>query len=258
MSDGQPEVEVVKHGLVHRNGIDPEIGDAADTFRLAEVFGTSFAIFGRRFVPLVILTVIASAPEFATRFAIGTEPIATAGLRVLGMATQSLIDGAVMYAVVQELRGRAFSVGDSLRIALERFLPLLGVAVGTGIVIVLGMLLLVVPGLLFLCMFFVAVPVCVTERTGVFESVSRSSFLTEGYRWQVFGTVAFLLVVGLIANLPLWVAAAPIGDASLKIGSDAVGVLLSAFGGVVTGVLYYRLRVAKEGVDIDRIASVFD
>ena len=31
-----------------------------------------------------------------------------------------------------------------------------------------------------------------------------------------------------------------------------------AFNAVTAGVLYYQLRVAKEGVDIERIASVFD
>jgi hypothetical protein len=42
------------------------------------------------------------------------------------------------------------------------------------------------------------------------------------------------------------------------IAQQVMGAVLGAFNGVIVGVFYYQLRVAKEGVDIDQIAKVFD
>jgi len=146
-----------------------DIAMEAGTFRLADVFSKSIAIYSRRFVPFIILTVIASIPNYVAIFAIGIpdgrlDPAASfstarVALGLLDFATKSLVSGAVIYGVVQELRGRAFSVGDSIQIALRRLLPMLGVAICTAIAIGVGMVLLIVPGLILACMYFVSMPV---------------------------------------------------------------------------------------------------
>lgn len=251
MSAGQP-VEIVGRWSVH--GSDPGIGGG---FRLADVFGKSFAIFGRHFVAFVVLALVALIPRFVTGFVVGAQPAWFVDWG-LAMATQSFTDGVVTYGVVQELRGRTFSVADSIRVVVRRFLPLLSVTFGTTLVIGFGLMLLAVPGLVFWCIFFVALPVCVTERTGCLESMSRSGFLTRGYRWQVFGTLVLLIVVDVVCREPARLVLERVGPRGEDIGLEALRAVVGAFGGVVTGVFYYQLRVAKEGVDIERIASVFD
>ena len=42
------------------------------------------------------------------------------------------------------------------------------------------------------------------------------------------------------------------------IGNTIWGAIGSAFSSIVLAVTYYDLRVAKEGIDIEQIASVFD
>jgi cbb3-type cytochrome oxidase subunit 3 len=42
------------------------------------------------------------------------------------------------------------------------------------------------------------------------------------------------------------------------LGKFAVQALTAALSGVLAAVIYYSLRAAKEGIDIDRIVSVFD
>jgi hypothetical protein len=236
------------------------------TFRLADVFSKTFAIYGRRFVPFIVLTIIASIPSYIAIFVIGNPSGGRPGdfnggqlaLSLLDFVTKSFVSGAVIYGVVQDLRGRTFSIGDSLRIALDRFLPLIGVAVCVVIAIGLGTVLLIVPGLILACMFFVATPACVAERLGVFESLSRSRALTKGYRWQVFGLFLLLIVAGLIIAAVVGAIAFTAGWLGVVIFSQVLGVLLSSFNGVIVSVFYYELRVAKEGVDIEKIASVFE
>jgi hypothetical protein len=239
----------------------------AGTFRLADVFGKAVAIYGRRFVPFIILTVIASIPDYIALWAIGVpneRPDAVSfipgriGLNLVDFATRSLASGAVIYGVVQDLRGRAFSVADSIQIALGRFFPMLGVAMCTTLAVGFGFVLLIVPGIILACMYYVAMPACVAERVGVFASMSRSSFLTRGYRWQVFGMFLLILVGGIVLGAILGMVFALSGRIGLLISTQALGAIISSFNGVLVSVFYYELRVAREGIDIDKIASVFD
>jgi len=239
----------------------------AGTFRLADVFSKAVSIYGRRFVPFIILTMIASIPDYLALFAMGSPTgrpdlasfgAARVGLGLVDFATKSLASGAVIYGVVQELRGRAFSVADSIQIALRRLLPMLGVAICTTLAIAFGVALLIVPGIIWGCMYYVSMPVCVAERAGVFASMSRSSFLTKGYRWQVFGTLLLILVGGLVVGSIIGMVFAMTGQIGMLIYSQALGAIIGSFNGVLISVFYYELRVAKEGIDIDKIARVFE
>jgi hypothetical protein len=239
------------------------------TLRLADVFGKSFAIYTRRFVPFIILTVISSIPNYIAIFALGVPtfngpadassfPASRVILGLMDFITKSLVSGAVMYGVIQELRGRAFSVGDSLRIALNRFLPMLGVVISTALLIGLGTVLLIVPGLILACMYYVSMPACVAENSGVFKSMSRSRFLTTGNRWKVFGTFLLMLLGGIIIGGIVGAIFALAGRPALLVATQVAGAIVGAFNGVLVSVFYYQLRVAKEGVDIEKIAGVFD
>jgi hypothetical protein len=240
---------------------------AQGTFRLADVFSKAVAVFGRRFGPFVVLTVIAQIPLYVAAFTIGTpeagrastaSAVSIAVSALLTVVCSSIASGAIIYGVVQDLRGRIFSIADSVQIAIRRFLPMVGVAICTGILTFLGAILLVVPGIIVACMYYVSMPACIAERAGVFESMSRSAFLTKGYRWQVFGMFLLILVGGFILGAIAGLVFAFTGRVGLQVASQAVNVVVGAFNGVIVGVFYYQLRVAKEGVDIDKIASVFD
>jgi hypothetical protein len=240
---------------------------ADETFSLAVVFRKAFAVYIRRFVPFVILTVIASIPDYVTIFAIPAPGLTRTSnptwgwfivANVVAMVTSSLVGAAVTYGVVQDLRGRAFSVGGSLLVALRRLLPILGVSFCTMIAFVLGLMLLVVPGVIFICMFSVSPHACVVERTGVFASLSRSRFLTKGRRWQGFGLFLLMMIVAAAGELIAETVFAPTGRSGSLIAGQVFAAILGAFNGVLLSVFYFQLRIAKEGVDIDKIASVFD
>jgi hypothetical protein len=238
----------------------------AGTFRLADVFSKTVAIYRRRFAPFIILTVIASIPNYLVLLAIGglagkgeaASYGAYAGFALADGVTQLLSCGAVMYGVVQDLRGRAFSAADSIRIALRRLLPVLGVAICMMLAVLLGFALLVIPGLMLNCMFYVSMPACVAEQAGVFASLSRSRRLTKGYRWQAFGTILVMMVGGWVLGLTAETVSSPAGQTGILISDAAARVIINSFNGVLASVFYYKLRAAKEGVDIDKIASVFD
>jgi hypothetical protein len=135
----------------------------------------------------------------------------------------------------------------------------LGVSICVPLLAGLAALALVFPGLMVGTMLFVSVPVCVVERLGVFKSMGRSARLTKGHRWKIFGIWIAVLVVGGIAQSFLTAMARTIGGVMLGLVISLVcGALVVAFNAILAVVVYHDLRVAKEGVDTDQIASVFD
>jgi hypothetical protein len=251
------------------------------TFRLGDVFSKSFGMFGRHFVAFFTLTVIANIPNYVFQWAYMSPPAAPGALPAfnpwaflalpVGIVCSTIATGAITYGVVQDLRDGPVSIGEAIAVAARRFLPMFGVALAVGTLVFLGMILLVVPGFIVACMYFVAAPVCIAERAGVGASLRRSRFLTKGHRWQIFGASLLIVVLGLIVAGVI--AAAVVGTA-LMIGpgeatilqnagaptilQNAVQAIFGAFIAVLAAVLYYQLRVAKEGVDLAKIASVFD
>jgi hypothetical protein len=238
-------------------------------------------MFGRHFVVFFLLTVIANIPNYVFQWALVSPPPAPGALPTfnpwaflampVGIVCSTIAAGAITYGVVQDLRDGQVSIGEAIAIAARRFLPMFGVALAFGILVFLGAILLIVPAFIISCMYFVAAPVCIAERAGVGASLRRSRFLTKGHRWQIFGAYLLILVLGLIAA---GVIAAGVAGAILMIGpgewavlrnagvptilQNAVGALFGAFIAVLAAVFYYQLRVAKEGIDLAKIASVFD
>ena len=134
-------------------------------------------------------------------------------------------------------------------------------AIGVGI----GFILLIVPGIILLMMWSVAVPALVVEREGVFAAFSRSAELTKGARWKIFGLSLVLLViywllslvVGLV-GLGTFNAATPGGlTVANLIGSMVTGTIFNMIWGTIQPSLYVELRQWKEGTSAESLAQVF-
>jgi hypothetical protein len=108
-------------------------------------------------------------------------------------------------------------------------------------------------------MWYVGTPVCVVEQKGPLASLGRSSELTKGHRWKIFGMVLLLIVVAAIGGGIIVALLGLTGSFVLiKLGSLVWNGVWGAFYAIFGVVTYHDLRVAKEGVDTDQIASVFD
>lgn len=245
-----------------------DIAIAPDNVRLGNVLGQTFAIFSRRLVPVLAVTAAANIPSYLAQFLLwpprsGFDAVAVSETLFeifLGIVTSTLASGMVIYGVIQELRGRRFTAGGSFGVVLARLPVVLGVAVVTALLIGLSAIALVVPAVILTCMWYVAVPACIAERTGVLQSMPRSRALTRGYRWRIFGIVVLLPIAALIVTMLVALAllAVKAGPGVLLIFQLAGSTIVGAFGAVISAVFYYELRVAHDGVDIDKIASVFD
>jgi uncharacterized membrane protein len=172
---------------------------------------------------------------------------------VLGIVAQAM----TLYAAFQQMAGRPFSIAQSLGVGFGRPVPVFCVALLSGLFGGLASLLLIVPGIIVFCMLYVAVPVCVIEKPGIFASLDRSAKLTKGCRWQIFGLLALLTIVSIIAQIVLKVL---IGVLTIwgQLLNFGWLVIATSFGAVLVAVVYHDLRMSKEGMDADHLANVFD
>jgi hypothetical protein len=120
------------------------------------------------------------------------------------------------------------------------------------------------PALILFTMWVTALPASVVEDLGPIRSLGRSQRLTKGNRWRIF-IILFLAILFVAAILIAYTTVLfnidPNSDTERYIGLfifSALFITLTAFMFVVPGVIYHDLRLAKENVDIQKLATIFD
>ena len=246
------------------------ISAPAGEFRVGRVLSSAFSLLFRNLPQFGMLSAIASLPYLAILLGDRADVMDVAAAESFGSRgyflqlflnpiLTALCQSMVIFGVFQAMRGRPFLISESLSKGLARFFPVLGTAVLSSLAIGLATLALVVPGLIVTCMLYVALPVCVVEQRGVNDSLGRSSDLTKGFRWQIFGLTFLLGICILVMSVVIGALLALFGNSTvITIGGYLWETLSRAILALVAVVAYHELRVAKEGVDIDHIASVFD
>lgn len=237
---------------------------APGEFRIGEVFSKTATLLSRNFLTFFVVAIVAGLPRLlwagvetqnAANFPLGRF---FGGLSLF-LLLNTLAQAVILYGAFQAMRGRPVNLGECLKVGLGRFFPIVGLIICAYFAIWIGLILLIVPGIILGIMWYVATPVCVVEQKGPLASLGRSSELTKGHRWKIFGMAVLLyiaaFVVGLVIGALLGLTHSPIiVTLGTLIWTGAWGAFYAIFG-VVT---YHDLRVAKEGVDTDQIASVFD
>ena len=182
------------------------------------------------------------------------------------MVIAALVQGSLTRAVVTANEGRRASFGESLGTGLEVILPLIGLSILFSIGIMFGFVLLIVPGVILMLMWSVAVPSLVVERQGVFKALGRSADLTKGARWKILGLFLVLaviywllsIVLGLV-GVKMYGAANAAGGLTVGnlLGSAVLGLVFNVLWGTIQPSLYLELRQAKEGSSAEALAEVF-
>jgi hypothetical protein len=233
-----------------------------EDFQAGKVFSKSVSIFSRNIVSFTVISSVAALPyiahPLARSYAILPDDtrLYFAILLPVTLFLLALTTAIILHVTFQQMRGKPVRLTEAISRVCSRFAPLLGVILLYSIGVLLGLALLVVPGIILMVMWYVAVPVCVVENAGPEQSLRRSAALTKGLRWKVFG-IFLVFYVGATAGDQVldWTGPSSVSMmAALVVWQGLTG----AFGSVLTTVTYYYLRVAKEGVDIDQIAAVFD
>ncbi|MFQ6133271.1 MAG: hypothetical protein ACE5R4_14610 [Armatimonadota bacterium] len=172
---------------------------------------------------------------------------------------------ALTWAAAQRYFGRPVSFGQAYRAAWGRIGHL---AVGYllwGLVIGVGLVFFVVPGIVLLVWFSFFFPVVMLERLGPVDCLGRSKRLVDGHWWQVAWPLLGLAIIAfvspaLVIGVPVsylcegWLAQVMPLAAAGGLGQFVYQVVLTALAPVLLCglvVLYYDRRVRMEGLDLE-------
>jgi TRAP-type C4-dicarboxylate transport system permease large subunit len=123
----------------------------------------------------------------------------------MALALAATVIASVLYQgmVVQAVRDiqddvRDMSIRELFRAVSKALGPLLWTVIIVVIGVFLGVLAFIIPGLVVLTRWAVAVPVVVVEDRTPFQAVGRSSQLVHGHGWQVFSVLIVTLLIQLV------------------------------------------------------------
>jgi len=213
---------------------------------LGELIGETFAVYRKCFWPFVLIALVPNV------VALLTPGLIDALLALASGFLYMLASGAAVHAVAQHYLGRPVSVSQCYRRAWHRVLSMAVVTV----VIVLALLgsvvlMIVVVGIplffFLLVIWFFAVEGIMIEDRRLLAALGRSRELVKGSWWRVFSIgIAFVLII-----------------LGLSIGASIPSVILSIAAGILIfpvaligrTVVYFDLRVRKEGYNLDVLSS---
>ncbi|MDA8393175.1 MAG: glycerophosphoryl diester phosphodiesterase membrane domain-containing protein [Actinomycetota bacterium] len=154
----------------------------------------------------------------------------------------------------------------SLRFALSRIAPLLWIGIEALVLVSIGLVLFVLPGIWLAVALSVAIPVLMLEGTKGRRALRRSRKLVKGRWWPTLATLAAALllqaVIGaMVGGIIGGVAGGLAGGSGTVVvlahllAVILVGVAVTPFRAAVVTVIYFDLRVRKEGFDLQLLAE---
>jgi hypothetical protein len=156
---------------------------------------------------------------------------------------------AALVKAVEDVRdGRAdLSLGETFETARPHLAAVLVAGILAALGIVIGLILLIIPGLILMTLWAVIIPAIVLESRSAGESFGRSRELVRGNGWGVFGVIVLTILLLIGVSIVLSLILSPLADWLQGFVSQIVsGTLTAPFIAVVLTVLYFRLRAAKE------------
>lgn len=107
--------------------------------------------------------------------------------------------------VVKMARGEKFNLGEifrkEYRAIMPEFLLLLALF---GIAMYFAYVFLIIPGIVLAISWGFSYFFLIDKKLGVLESLSASNKTTYGHKWDIFGGMFILYLIGLVVTLILW------------------------------------------------------
>ena len=162
--------------------------------------------------------------------------------------------GATLRVISDLYLGNEVDVKASLAAAFSKVGPLMAAGLATGILVGLGFLLLFIPGVIAWSGYALAPQVVILEGvpSGT-AALPRSWELTKGYRMKV---LAVTIVISFLLWIPLVALNATLPTPAGEVLGVLASLLISPIYHSALTLLYYDLRVRKEGFDLELLGRL--
>jgi hypothetical protein len=233
----------------------------------AEIVDTGFRLVRDHFVllagigflfyaPFTVLMDILVRPQDPNQIDV-SRALGMIGLGLATMILSPIAHGAMTVAIGNVYRGQPIGFIDAYRASLRRVIALLGTALLATLGILVGFILLVLPGLYLMVAWQLVTPIVMLEGIAGSPALSRSSDLLRGHLWRAFGIIMLSVIIVALLNsvLPLLVSGIPFAHTIVSAVAQSVGY---AFSTGVLVVLYFDMRCRKENFDLEHLAQLVE
>jgi hypothetical protein len=173
---------------------------------------------------------------------------ASGGLLLVLLAAAVSLVGVTLYTgfvvkLVDDVRDgrRDFTIGELFRGASHAVGGLIVNAILKAIAVVIGFLLLIVPGLYLLTVWAVTAPAIVLERESGVSAFGRSRELVKGRGWDVFGVIVLAFILTWVVNVVFNAIGAGFGDGGQIVFSTIGSIIVAPVSALVAAILYFQL-----------------
>jgi hypothetical protein len=235
---------------IHPPHVPPMNGPALRARSVGEILDLSFQIYRSRWpamaaatglfvFPLLLLEAVAPLNSLSMLESLGNLFFLAASAAVVVIASEAYL-------------GREVAAADAVRIVGRRFFSVWGAAIIQGILVFLGLLLFIVPGIIALALTFGMQQAVMIEGKSAGEAFERSRSLAGDHFKHILLTsvLAFIIVIFAMLGFGMLIG---YGVTDVRMSTLLVNLALVAINplaAVVGTVLYYDLRIRKEAFDV--------
>jgi hypothetical protein len=216
------------------------------TWNLDSALVTTFTLVRDNFAAFFAVALLFNAPSLIIGFVDDGFALAL----VVGIVAHILLTVCLTVGAIQAMAGARPSFTLLVQqIKRPDLGKLLALGIAQNVVIMLGLMAFIVPGLYVLSLWMVAMPALIVERSTVGGALDRSAALTRERRWLVLG-IFVLVAIPAILVVEILGALTGIAIVTWLLEAALSTVLVS-----LTVVFYALLRGEKEGVTPQQIAA---
>jgi hypothetical protein len=254
----------------------PMTAPALRPLSAGEILDVSFQLYRRHFGPLATVALVCSGvPVLLSLFIEASGGMLanfalTLVYYVVFTVLSAIATAATVFIVSESYLGRPLGAWEALSRATPLLWRLIVCSILLALLVGIGLILFVLPGIILASGLVLSFPALVLERQmSASGALARSWSLTRGSRLRIFALLLTLLVLLYIPLVAVGAVAALMlpGTDLAGPGSPAIAGLVGvAIAGVVQlliyplfycvlTVAYYDLRVRKEGFDLEVLAT---
>ena len=247
-------------------------------FRIGRVISRTFGCLGRNAVTILVVAVVVYALQWAALYGVGltldrVRATMSAAIYVQVNAQlanlarlpfQAFLLGSFAFVAYADAAGQRLGLRAAVGAGLRPFLAIMAIHFVGYLAVILGTVLLIVPGILIALRWFVVTQVRAIEGPGFKQAFTHSAELTSGNRGQLFGLmVIYFIFAAILGAGPAYVTFArpeliPTFGVAWPITQWAIAFVVGTISIVGLGVTYAELRRSRESGMSTRLAAVFE
>ena len=173
----------------------------------SDIIGPTCSLFYKNFWLITkIIFVIVAPLEIFKALSVGKmehDPQLAAGITALQVLCNVLIAPALFYSLMKVIEtGSAPTVNEAYRWGLGRIPKLTLCAIMSWILVLVGFVLFIIPGIIVSLALHVVYPVAIFEKRGPIEVLERSWMLTKGHRLSILGGGIVVAILAGLCSMP--------------------------------------------------------